>query len=144
VTALRMARAVLLAVMTAVMALAQLHLPSERFWEQHQLAQWISVGLLVLFTVGEAAASAIALVEQAEEWDWADSFPWPTRECTWVASGSKPCVPNTAGNSSCSTESAHWVNQSRGCWPSPCIGGAPRCHAAARGRRARRIPSTCG
>jgi hypothetical protein len=64
VTALRLARAVLLAVATAVVALAQLHLPGEPFWEQHHLAQWISVGLLALLIVGEGAASVAVAVQK--------------------------------------------------------------------------------
>ncbi|GAA3452665.1 hypothetical protein [Dactylosporangium matsuzakiense] len=63
-TVLRVARAALLAVATTVVALAQLHLPSERFWEQHHLAQWISVGLLALFIVGEGVASVAVAVQQ--------------------------------------------------------------------------------
>jgi hypothetical protein len=64
VTALRLARAVLLAVATTVVALAQLHLPSERFWEQHHFTQWVSVVVLALFIVGEGAVSVAVAVHK--------------------------------------------------------------------------------
>lgn len=62
---LRLVRAVCLAGATAVVALAQLHLPSERFWDGHAVVQWISVALLALFILTEGVQSVAFVVQAA-------------------------------------------------------------------------------
>ena len=63
VIALRLVRAALLGLATAVVALAQLHLPSENFWTKYELLQWLSVFVLAFFILAEGVASVSSAVQ---------------------------------------------------------------------------------
>lgn len=65
VIALRLARAAVTAAAGAVVALAQLHLPSERFWDGQAGVQWVSVAVLAIFICYDAVRAVNYAVRAA-------------------------------------------------------------------------------